>query len=163
MKSKIDAILKLAACDAVVITVAQISAPAMAGSAADAIKERRALMKSNAGHMRAIAGFVKKGKGSAAEAARHAEGLAANAAKIAGLYPKGTSAADGVGQTRAKPAIWTERGKFEAFANNLKTAAMGFTATAGSGDKKAMGMAMGGIGKNCGGCHRAFRAPKKKK
>ena len=54
MKSKIDAILKLTACDAVVITVAQISAPAMAGSAADAIKERRALMKSNAGHMRAI-------------------------------------------------------------------------------------------------------------
>ena len=149
---------------AIAFVAAAAPAPATAQSAADSIKSRKALMRSNSGHFKAIAAYVKKGQGTATEAAENGRAIAANAAKIAALFPKGTGAQDGVGKTRAKAAIWTDRGKFDAVADKLRVEALKFASAAQSGDKKAMGAAMGSIGKDaCGSCHRAFRAPRKKK
>ncbi|NQU69661.1 MAG: cytochrome c [Rhodospirillales bacterium] len=147
---------------ALAFAIVASTAPTYAGSPADTIKERRALMKNNGGHVKGIVGFLKKGMGTAADAAGHADAIAANAAKIVALYPRGTGPDDNVGKTRAKAAIWTDGAKFEASAANLKTLAMNLASAARGGDKKAIGMAMGAMGKQgCGGCHKVFRAKKK--
>jgi cytochrome c556 len=144
------------------LAVVASTAPTHAGSPADTIKERRALMKNMGGHAKGIGGFLKKGMGTAADVAGRANAIAASADKIVALYPKGTGPDDNVGETRAKPAIWTDRGKFEASAAKLKTLAMNLASAARGGDKKAIGMAMGAMGKQgCGGCHKLFRAKKK--
>ena len=144
------------------IAIVASTAPVQAGSPADTIKERRALMKNIGGHVKGVVGYLKKGKGTAADVAAHADAIAANASKIVALYPKGTGPGDGVGKTRGKPVIWTERGKFENAAENLKMLAMKLSSAAYTGDKKAIGMAMGSMGKKgCGGCHKMFRAKKK--
>ena len=148
---------------AVAILVAGAPQVVLAQSAGDVIKERRALMKNNSKTNKIVGAFVKKGKGSAADVAAAGRRLASNAGKIAALYVKGTSAADGVGQTRAKPAIWAKWSEFEAAAAKMKTASENLARVAATGDKAAIKVAAGAIGKSCGGCHKPFRAPKPKK
>ncbi len=142
-------------------------------SCADPIQERKGLMRSNGGNMKAIGAYLKTGKGSAADVASRARKIADNANKIAGLFPAGTSLKDKPGQTRAKPAIWAKRAihnqaeemaAFKQAADIMSVYALKLADAAGSGDKKAMGAAMGQLGKKgCGGCHSDFRGPKPEK
>ena len=148
---------------ATAILVAGAPQVVLAQSAGDVIKERRALMKSNSKTNKIVGAFVKKGKGSAADVAAAGRRLASNAGKITALFVKGTSAADGVGKTRAKPAIWAKWSEFEAAAAKLKSAGANLAKVAATGDKAAIKVAGGAIGKSCGGCHKLFRAKKKKK
>jgi cytochrome c556 len=78
-----------------------------------------------------------------------------------GLWPKGTDNAAMPGKTRALPKAWEDYAavaeKHEAFTK----AAANLAAEAGKG-KEALGAAMKDVGKSCGGCHKPFRAPKKK-
>ena len=148
---------------ALAVSLAVPAAPVLSQSGGDAIKARKALMKDNSRAFRAIAAYVKKGKGSPADVNAQARTLAAAAAKIPGLFPKGTSLSDGAGKTRAKPAIWSDRAKFDASAANFGKLAMNLSAAAQSGDKKAIAAAFGSVGKGaCGACHRAYRGPKQK-
>ena len=135
----------------------------MAQSPGKVIKERQALMKSNSKNFKVIKGFVKKGKGSAADVRKAAMVLASNAARIPGLFVKGTSLKDGVGQTRAKPAIWVMWADFEAASAKLKAAGANLAKVAAGGDAAAIKVAAGAIGKSCGGCHKPFRGPRPKK
>lgn len=135
----------------------------MAQSAGKVIKERRALMKNNSKTNKIVRAFVKKGKGSAADVAAAGRQLASNAGRITALFVKGTSATDGVGKTRAKPAIWARWSEFEAAAGKLKSAGENLAKVASSGDTGGIKAAAGKVGKACGGCHKPFRAPKKKK
>ena len=142
-------------------------------SCADPIQERKGLMRSNGGNMKAIGAYLKTGKGSTADVASRARKIADNAKKIKGLFPEGTSLKDRPGQTRAKPAIWAKRAihnqaeemaAFKQAADIMSVYALKLADAAGSGDKKAMGAAMGQLGKKgCGGCHKDFRGPKPKK
>jgi cytochrome c556 len=136
---------------------------AFAQSAGKVIKERRALMKSNGKSFKVIKAFLKSGKGSAADVQKAAMTLASNGGKIPGLYPKGTSSTDGVGKTRAKPAIWAKWADFEAAAGKLKAAGGNLAKVAAMGEAGAIKAAAGAIGKSCGGCHKPFRGPKQKK
>ena len=121
---------------------------------ADAVKDRRALMKANSKAAKALGKAAKAGD--AMEAKKHAMVLIANADKMVALFPKGTDNDKlGAKATRAKMAIWTDWDKFKMDADALKSAAM----KVASGDLAAAK----GIGKSCGGCHKAFRAPKPKK
>lgn len=154
--------LKLLFSVGLAVAIVASAAPIQTVSAADVVKERRALMKNNGKNVKVIVGYLKKGMGTTADVAASADAIAANAGKIVALYPAGTGSGDNVGKTRAKPEIWSERAKFEAAAGKLKTLAMNLASAARSGDKKAIGAAMGAMGKqSCGGCHRAFRAKKK--
>ena len=136
---------------------------AMAQSPGEAIKERRALMQSNSKSFKVIKAFVKSGKGSAGAVRDAAVTLAWNAAQIPGLFVKGTSLKDGVGQTRAKPAIWVMWADFEAASAKLKAAGANLAKVAAGGDAAAIKVAAGAIGKSCGGCHKPFRGPRPKK
>ena len=131
----------------------------------DPIKVRRAAMKQLGAHMKGVGGFLKGGRraGTAETVALRGQSMAAIAARIPALFPKGTSLADGKGETGAKPVIWEQWSGFQKAAAALATEANKLSAAAESGDKAAIKVAMGSLGKNgCGGCHRTFRQKLKK-
>ena len=143
------------------VAVSAVPKVADAQMAGDAIKARQGLMKNNGKNFGVIAGFVKKGKGTAAAAASSARKIASNVSLVVDLFPKGTSMTDSVAKNRAKPEIWQDRAKFVAAAANLVKLAWDLSLAAETGDKGAMGKAMGAMGKNgCTGCHKLFRGPK---
>lgn len=128
------------------------------------VKARQALMKGNGRHLKTVAEFVKGGKGTAAAAEKALLSIAADSKKIPGLFPKGTGSDKlGLKATGAKPAIWTDFDTFKKNAAHLGSEAQKFAAFVKSGDKAAMGKALGSFGKNtCVACHRQFRAKREK-
>ena len=148
---------------AVAILVAGAPQIVLAQSAGDVIKARQALMQNNNKTWKIIRAFVKKDKGSTADMAAAGKQLVSNASRIPGLFRKGTSLKDGVGKTRAKPAIWVNRAAFEAAAGNLKAAGENLARVAATGDTAAIKAAAGAINKACGSCHKQFRGPRPKK
>ncbi len=148
---------------AAAILVAGAPQIVLAQSAGDVIKARQALMKNNNKNWKIIRAFARKGTGSTANVAAAGKQLVLNASRIPGLFRKGTSLKDGVGKTRAKPAIWVNRAAFEAAAGNLKAAGENLARVAATGDTAAIKAAAGGINKACGSCHKQFRGPRPKK
>ena len=124
----------------------------------DAIDQRKALMKSNLKAIITISKAVKAGGTlDAASLGAAATSIRDAAPNIVGLFPKGSDA----GMTNAKAEIWQDMARFEGFATGLQQGAAAFAAAASAGtlgDGKAL---LGGIGKNCGGCHMSFRKPLK--
>jgi cytochrome c556 len=142
-----------------IAAVPNVADAQMAGKAIDA---RRGLMKNTGKNMKVVAGFVKKGMGSASDVARSARMIASNIAQLPNHYPKGTAQGSGAGNTRAKMEIWTQWAKFSGAAAKATDMALKLAMAADTGDKAAIGAAMGGLGKSCGGCHKPFRGPKNK-
>lgn len=152
---------------------------ANAQSASKTLKQRQGIMKEFSGHVKAVRHMLKgipaglTGKklkraesrlGTPGDMELRASAMAIQAKRLAGYFPKGTSSADGVGKTRAKPAIWKNWSKFEAAASNLGVLATGLEKASASGDMGKIKTALTTMGKKgCGGCHKSFRAKKKKK
>jgi len=145
---------------------------ASAHSPEDAIKVRRAMMKENNGHFKAFKKFFKGGKtkkeiaraGTAGDMELRAHAISHIATEFIRLFPKGSSTKDFPGKTRAKPAIWEQKDDFRAKGRNLRTLALLVEKAAADGDKAAIKAAYAKMGKlGCGGCHKNFRAAKKKK
>ena len=68
------------------------------------------------------------------------------------------------GKSRSKPNVWTDKGKFKQRAEFLAVSAAVFSQVhSKSGSKAMVSKGVKNIGKNCGGCHKTFRAKKKKK
>ena len=87
--------------------------------------------------------------------------LADNAAAIAEwagilptMFPSGT---DKGHDTKALPAIWSDRVGFEKDAAAYAAAAKNLAAAAKAGDKAAFAVAFKQTGKACGACHKAYR------
>ena len=130
----------------------------MAGKAIDA---RRGLMKNTGKNMKVIAGFMKKGMGTASDVAKSARIIAASIAELPNHYPKGTAQGSGAGNTRAKAEIWTNWAGYASASAKGTDLALKVAMAADSGNKGAIGAALGALGKGgCGGCHKAFRGPK---
>jgi cytochrome c556 len=125
---------------------------------AEAIKQRQALMKEQGKHAKAINAFVESGTGTAEDVARNAAALEDSAAKIADLFPPGTSIDDNVAKTAAKKEIWEDFDAFKASADKLGELAGALEEAAAGGDKQQIAAAFGVMGKEgCGGCHSKFR------
>ncbi len=78
--------------------------------------------------------------------------------KILALFVPGTSSTDMPGKSNAKAEIWTDWEKFKAIPLVLHDAELKLADAVKSGDKGAMGAAIGNVGKNgCGACHSTFR------
>ena len=146
----------------VIAAVAVLAMPNVANAqmAGDAIKARQSLMKNNGKNIGVIAGFVKKNKGTAANVAVSARNIASNLSKFPNNFPKGTSQGAGAGKTRAKAEIWQNWSKFTKGAAGVAKLALDLSLAAETGDKGAIGKAMGAMGKGCGGCHKAWRGPR---
>lgn len=74
-------------------------------------------------------------------------------------FPARFPAGSGSGDTRALPAIWTDRAGFEAANGNMLTQLRAFQAAANAGDQAALAAAFQQTGATCGACHRPYRAP----
>ncbi len=145
---------------ATALAIATVPNQADAQMGAEAIKARKALMKSNGKNIRVVVGFMKKGMGTTADVAASARNIASGLAAFPNNFPKGTAQGSGAGNTRAKAEIWQNWSRFVGGAANVAKLALDLSLAAENGDKGAIGSALGAMGKGCGGCHKAFRGPK---
>ncbi len=143
----------VAALAALVMTTAVSSVQA----SEDQIKFRKTVMKGQGATMGALAAVV-KGKANAKNAAGLAAALAALSRVAPGIFPKGSAK----GKTRAKAEIWSKPKEFKAAVMAFQKASANLAKVAKGGNAGAIKKAFGGVGKSCGGCHKAFRKPKKK-
>lgn len=72
------------------------------------------------------------------------------------VFPEGSA----VGDSRAKPEIWTDWAKFEESGKALQLASAELVTAAEGGDMAAIGAAAEKVGGACGGCHKPFRTEK---
>ncbi len=118
----------------------------------DPIKERKALMK-EIGDQTKVAGAMVKGDApyDAAKAAAIFKTYSDNAAKFGTLFPAGSD----TGDTKAAPAIWTDRAGFDAALGKFKTDIAANTSLVGT--EAGFKTAMAAVGENCRSCHRAYQ------
>lgn len=146
-----------------ILAAIAISIPclALADAATDAVKARQEHMKSLG---KQVGTFAAMAKGEmeydpvAAQAAADMLVELANA-DMSGFWPEGSSMDDLPGVSYAKPELWSNFDKAGAIATELKAAAAGMQAVAGSG-KDQMAAAIGPIGQQCQACHENFQAKK---
>lgn len=124
------------------------------------ITYRRATMKALGGHMKALgtilSGRVKRGKGSVIF---HARAIGSIGKLSHTLFAKGT----GKGRTRAKPQIWTKPNNFKKAIAAFKRTSAKLAGVAGKGNPKTTRAAYKAVTKTCGGCHKPFRQPRRRK
>lgn len=145
---------------AVVPAAAALAVAAAAGSAwavnepGDVIKYRKNLMKAVGGHIANIGAVVKGEVDFTGDVKPNADAIVDLLMATGHVFPEGS----GRGDTKAKPEIWSDRARFDRALADSVAAAKALAAAAGGGDMAAVGAAVGGLGKTCGGCHRPFRA-----
>lgn len=124
------------------------------------VGERTANMKDMGGAMKHLGGIAKGAAFDdvAAEAALQINDTAAN---MANDFAPGTAPGDeGIGETRAKPEIWTDPEGFAAAIEKLEEGAAAISVAVAAQDRAALGAAMKQTGGACGSCHKAYRTPK---
>lgn len=65
---------------------------------------------------------------------------------------------DKVTNSRAKPAIWTERAKFDAAALKMADEVTKLNAAAKTGNQEAIKAAVGAVGASCNACHDDYQS-----
>jgi cytochrome c556 len=122
----------------------------------DPIAARKALMKENGGQSR-IAREMMEGKRpfNLAAAKKALATFEASATKAKALFPANSKTG---GETAALPAIWEKKADFEA--KLAKFGADSKAAAAKVKDLDSLKAQMAIVGKNCGGCHKDYRAKK---
>ena len=108
--------------------------------------------------MSALAGIMKPvaaAKGDPAAFKDAADAIESFGQAIPGLFPVGTEKGH---DTKALPAVWSDRAGFEKTAATLVAAAGTLSAAADKKDAAAFADAFQNVGKTCGGCHRTYRA-----
>lgn len=83
-----------------------------------------------------------------------AKGLVASGKLIPAMFPVGT---EKVGDTKAKPAIWSDQAEFAKDSQALVDAAQKLVTLAEADDKTGFAAQFAETGKTCGACHRAFK------
>lgn len=119
------------------------------------IDARKAMMKANGREAGVVTRMVRgTDPYDAAKVTAAFAVFADTAAKYASLFPDNSKEGD----TRATPAVWTEKAKFEAeLAKFGKDVADGKAKATANLD--GLKEAMGPIGRDCGSCHETFRKP----
>jgi cytochrome c556 len=118
------------------------------------LEERKQGFRSMGQSMEAIQRIVEN-RQPVAGAVAPARVIAEFAPKIKGLFPPGSDR----GETRALPAIWSDRAGFDRVADAMVPAATALLAAAESGDAARLGAQLQATGQACGACHRPYRAP----
>ena len=117
------------------------------------IKYRKNVMESTAGHMGAIVDILKNDLPLQAHILDHARSIQQNSKMTLAIFPKGT----GLGNTKAKSAIWGNWSKFESAVQDFERESAKLAKVAESGGMEALAKQVRATGKTCGGCHRNFR------
>ena len=131
-----------------------IAAPTSA-DAQMAVKERGKLMKMMGGNMKKL---KQASDAKTVAAAANAINVAARSLAADSLWPKGSHK----GETRAKKEIWQNMKDFKSKLNGVEKIASLAALTAQRGNYGQAKNMLRQIGATCGGCHKVYRAPKKK-
>ena len=152
----------------VIVLLTALAFGVLAGAVAYAAAEpayvvsfRRAVMSAQNDHFKAIKAIVRGKVGYTGLLGNHAKALDLTGKGLTDLFPAGTGP-DKI-KSRAKADIWKDWKKFEASAKKLNAETAKLVKIANGGDKKAVADQFKVVGKACGGCHKPFRAKKKKK
>ena len=117
------------------------------------VDQRQARMKAVGGAMKTLTNFA-KGEGTAADAQRAAAVLA-GARNMHLWWPQGT--AKGVGDSKASPAIWTDKQRFGQRIAEFRQAAAAMNKAARTGDAAQVRAQLPALGASCKSCHTAFQ------
>jgi cytochrome c556 len=141
------------------MAVAGITMSVAAQDKAAIVKKRQDTMKQQAANLKYIANFAKGVSGDQADAGHRVDELQSISGKLVSLFPPGTSSVDlPNAKTYAKPEIWTDYAEFKAIPPKVADLETALGAAVRKGDKRAILMAIGNLGKNgCGACHSKFR------
>jgi cytochrome c556 len=115
----------------------------------DAIAKRQELMKTNGGILRSAGGLTGEARVEAAQTVME------DFATLGELFPEDSQTG---GNTKALPAIWTDKEGFMVAYSAAVSASANLLAAAQSGDDAAWGSALKELGATCGGCHTKYRA-----
>jgi len=120
----------------------------------DALSERKAFMKKNGQHTKAVSAMVKGDAPFDAAVVNAAfTQWSDTAAQLPKLFPDNSKSGD----TRALPKIWEDRKGFDAH-----VAAFAKAAAARPKDADSLKVAFPAVSKACGDCHEGYRAAAKK-
>lgn len=136
------------------VAVAIALASGTAFAQGDAVVERRAGLKRMGEHMQAMKAVVDS-RGPVHPLAGTVDDMIAWYRTMPRRFPDGSDRGD----TKALPAIWTEREKFETINGNMVDQLQALRTVAASGDSAAFAAAYAQTGQTCGTCHRPYRAP----
>ena len=126
----------------------------VARASADPIKDRRENRKEVGDLAKQIKAVV-DASGPAASIVEPVKKIVALEADFEKLFPPGSDQGD----TKALPAVWSDRSGFETASHNLTTQATKLAAAAAAGKSPdEIKAAFGDLGKACGGCHNSYRA-----
>jgi len=144
------------------VAFASLTHEAVAASGAETLAHRKAVMRSIGTHFGAIKGAIVSGDSNRIKAAaRHAMAMNWLSAGITTVTPKGSG--QEAGKSEALPKIWTDWAGYRKAAAGLTTESGKLAAVLKTGDAKAAMAQFANTGKiGCGGCHRYYRAKKKK-
>ncbi len=145
------------------LTLAAAALAVSAGEFDKQVKARKSLMQVYAFNI-GILGAMAKGKMpyDADIASAAADNLyAAVSMKNPLMWPKGSDNVSLGDMTRAKPENWTTYPKAAEKSKDMKAVAARMASVAGNG-LDAVQSNMKALGEGCKGCHKEFRAPKKK-
>lgn len=120
----------------------------------DAVKYRKAAMTLMAAHFGRVGAMVQGRVPFDAAAAQANAEIATTMSKLPfAAFGPGTD----VGETRAKPNIWTDNAKFVAAATKMQDEMAKLNAAAKSGNLDQIKAAFGPVGNACKACHDDFR------
>ena len=117
------------------------------------IKYRQNVMKATGGHMGAIVSILKNRLPLPSHIVDHVRSIQQNSKMTLAMFPKGS----GIGDTKAKTAIWENWSKFESATKAFVRESTKLAKVAESGDMKAFAKQVRATGKTCGSCHKYFR------
>ncbi|MEY8880882.1 cytochrome c [Donghicola sp. XS_ASV15] len=141
------------------VTIGALATSALAQSATDTAKARRAFF-TLIGYEMGTVGAMAQGKmdyDAEAASAAAADMVALTKYTMSDLFAPGTSSDDVPGETRALPAIWEDMSGFQAAGEDFTAALMELNAVAGDG-LDALRPAVGKLGGTCKACHDEYRA-----
>lgn len=114
---------------------------------------RKAMMDLQGGVAGAMKGAV-DAKGDVKAFVPGAKGLVSSSKVIPWLFPTGT---EKVGDTKAKPEVWSDQAGFQKAAADLTAAAEKLVPLADANDKAGFATQFAAVGQACGACHRQYR------
>jgi cytochrome c556 len=136
---------------ALALLAAATAGPALAQG--NVIAERREGLRTQQATLDAVVAAVRSG-GDVRALVPRIEAAQAFFADYASRFPEGSN----VGDTRARPEVWTDRAGFETALRNLQPTLVALRNAAASGDVAATGAALQATGGACLNCHRGYRA-----
>lgn len=134
--------------------LASLPAAAQFQKPADAVKYRQGAFAVMGAHFGRIGAMVQnRVPFDAATLAGNAEIVATLSRLPFAAFGEGTD----VGDTKALPAVWSQRAKFDAASTKMQQAVVELNSAAKTGDLAKIRPAFGAVGATCKGCHDDFR------